>query len=252
MKKCLKYFAAVLLMAGVIAGSIVLPPALSDYNTQQMVGKVQFDNAADVNVYRYKLSEAEKLELIARKNSDSSEILWSYNKFGPSSSELTEAEAMETCVNEMQKLCENLFSEDWAGITEKANEEAVDNNLQQELITVYDVRNPGKNLSIWTLTFLLGYQFYSFDIDAETGRILGFSIPSLLPEKAQLKAAEIVEAFAGYLGYSTVHKESSMNHITSATVVDAAFYSLGENDLCIVSNWNEYNFTIELQVNPDT
>ena len=242
MKKWIKYLFAVLLIGVVISVSLLLPPALSDYNAQSLIGQVHFDNTGDGTVYRYTMSEEERLELVAQKNSADGQVIWNYNQFGPTSTELSKSEAVDACLRELEKLCEKIAPEAFEMYT------LGDKECYADLVTIYDLQNPGRNVSIWQVNFLSDTQIFTFSIDAESGTILDFSVPVEVLSLVDLET--IVTVFANYSNLSRIEEETNLSMDDMADGRGGPFYGIADTDLRIAVDWYNEGLFVQIEKKP--
>lgn len=242
--------AAVLVLAFALWG----PEALASYWDNKTLNQVTVEAVESSGEgYRYTMSSNEKLYILAKcLNSQSQsgsersgqlnqaadsvnyeELTGTYafvvNRQGPSEKEITEADIIQVCNEELQKLKDQ-------GILPDEVKEVTAGSYTAVLYSAIDVLEPRNNVSVWKVSLSTGKQnadksgrLLDAYIDADTGKFYEFYVRTNTTW-SDLEPDQIAASWAEYMELSAPEQYESENPLLENTPYFAKYRFTGSSD----------------------
>lgn len=242
--------AAVLVLAFALWG----PEALASYWDNKTLNQVTVEAVESSGEgYRYTMSSNEKLYILAKcLNSQSQsgsersgqlnqaadsvnyeELTGTYafvvNRQGPSEKEITEADIIQVCNEELQKLKDQ-------GILPDEVKEVTAASYTAVLYSAIDVLEPRNNVSVWKVSLSTGKQnadksgrLLDAYIDADTGKFYEFYVRTNTTW-SDLEPDQIAASWAEYMELSAPEQYESENPLLENTPYFAKYRFAGPSD----------------------
>lgn len=242
--------AAVLVLAFALWG----PEALASYWDNKTLNQVTVEAVESSGEgYRYTMSSNEKLYILAKcLNSQSQsgsersgqlnqaadsvnyeELTGTYafvvNRQGPSEKEITEADIIQVCNEELQKLKDQ-------GILPDEVKEVTAGSYTAVLYSAIDVLEPRNNVSVWKVRLSTGKQnadksgrLLDAYIDADTGKFYEFYVRTNTTW-SDLEPDQIAASWAEYMELSAPEQYESENPLLENTPYFAKYRFTGPSD----------------------